>query len=135
MEKDTSLFLQIIDAVFAAKPLADTGTAPIHLQMMCGCVAVMTVVSQKSCLREPEQGKAFGGLETAMPPETIYSNDAIYCFLIYYFLEDLPSLETDDRWTLSHKMASWLPYEKNYSEILQKIENLLAAASNGKTDA
>ena len=70
-----------------------------------------------------------------MPPETIYSNDTIYCFLIYYFLEDLPSLETDDRWTLSQAMASWLPYEKHYPEILQKIEDLRAAASNGKMDA
>jgi hypothetical protein len=70
-----------------------------------------------------------------MPPETIYNNDAIYRFLIYYFLEDLPSLETDDRWTLSQTMASWLPYEKHYPEILQKIENLRAAASNEKTDA
>ena len=66
---------------------------------------------------------------------TIYNNDAIYRFLIYYFLEDLPSLETAARWTLSQTIASWLPYEKNYSEILQKIENLRAAASNGKTDA
>ena len=71
----------------------------------------------------------------SMPPETIFSNDAIYRFLIYYFLEDLPSLETDDRWTLSPTMASWLPYEKHYPEILQKIENLRAAASNGKADA
>ena len=63
--------------------------------------------------------------------ETIYNNDAIYRFLIYYFLEDLPSLETDDRWTLSQAMASWLPYEKHYPEILQKIEDLRAAASTG----
>ena len=70
-----------------------------------------------------------------MPPETIYSNDTIYRFLIYYFLEDLPTLETDDRWILSQKMASWLPYEKNYPKILQKIEALRAAASNGKADA
>ena len=70
-----------------------------------------------------------------MPPETIYNNDAIYRFLINYFLEDLPSLETDDRWTLSQTMASWLPYEKHYPEILQKIENLRTAASNEKTDA
>ena len=68
-------------------------------------------------------------------PETIYTNDTIYRFLIYYFLEDLPSLETDDRWTLSQAMASWLPYEKHYPEILQKIEQLRAAASNGKMDA
>jgi hypothetical protein len=95
----------------------------------------MNVISQKSCLREPEQGKAFGGLETAMPPETIYNNDAIYRFLIYYFLEDLPSLETDDRWTLSQTMAAWLPYEKHLAEILEKIEGLRAAASNEKTDA
>ena len=67
--------------------------------------------------------------------ETIYSNDAIYRFLIYYFLEDLPSLETDDRWTLSQTMATWLPYEKHFAEILQQLENLRAAASNGKTDA
>ena len=67
--------------------------------------------------------------------ETIYSNDTIYRFLIYYFLEDLPSLEIDDRWTLSQAMASWLPYEKHYPEILQRIEDLRAAASNGKTDA
>ena len=70
-----------------------------------------------------------------MTSEIIYNNDAIYRFLIYYFLEDLPSLETDDRWTLSQTMASWLPYEKHYPEILQKIENLRAAASNEKTDA
>jgi hypothetical protein len=67
--------------------------------------------------------------------ETIYNNDAIYRFLFYYFLEDLPSLGTDDRWTLSQTMASWLPYEKHYPEILQKIEDLRAAASYGKTDA
>jgi hypothetical protein len=70
-----------------------------------------------------------------MPPEDIYNNNTLYTFLIYYFLEDLPSLETDDRWTLSQTMASWLPYEKHYPEILQKIENLRAAASNEKTDA
>ena len=66
-----------------------------------------------------------------MLAETINSNDAIYRFLIYFYLEDLPSLETDDRWTLSQAMASWLPYEKHYPEILQKIEDLRAAASNG----
>ena len=67
--------------------------------------------------------------------ETIYNNDAIYRFLIYYFLEDLPSLETDDRWTLSQTMAAWLPYEKHLAEILKKIGGLRAAASNGKADA
>ena len=67
--------------------------------------------------------------------ETIYNNDAIYRFLIYYFLEDLPSLETDDRWTLSQTMAAWLPYEKHLAEILKIIEGLRAAASNGKADA
>ena len=66
---------------------------------------------------------------------TIYNNDAIFRFLIYYFLEDLPSLETDDRWTLSQTMAAWLPYEKHLAEILQKIEGLRAASSNGKADA
>ena len=66
-----------------------------------------------------------------MLAETIYSNDAIYRFLIYYFLEDLPSPETNDRWTLSQAMASWLPYEKHYSEILQRIKDLRAAASMG----
>ena len=70
----------------------------------------------------------------SIPPETIYSNDAIYRFLIYYFLEDLPSLESNDRWILSQTMAAWLPYEKHLAEILQKIEGLRAAASNGKTD-
>lgn len=70
-----------------------------------------------------------------MLAETINSNDAIYRFLIYYFLEDLPSLETDDRWALSQAMAAWLPYEKHYPEILKKIEDLRAAASNGKMDA
>ena len=70
-----------------------------------------------------------------MTSEIIYNNDAIYRFLIYYFLEDLPSLETDDRWTLSQTMAAWLPYEKHLAEILEKIENLRAAASNEKTDA
>ena len=72
---------------------------------------------------------------TTMTPETIYSNDTIYRFLIYYFLEDLLSLETDDRWILSQTMAAWLPYEKHLAEILQKIEGLRAAASNGKADA
>ena len=60
----------------------------------------------------------------SMPPETIYNNDAIYRFLIYYFLEDLPSLETDDRWTLAQTMAAWLPYEKRLADILKKIEGL-----------
>ena len=63
-----------------------------------------------------------------MPPETIYNNDTIYRFLIYYFLEDLPSLGTDDRWTLSKAMVSWLPYEKHYPDILERIENFRAAA-------
>ena len=70
-----------------------------------------------------------------MPPETICNNDAIFCFLINYFLDDLPSLETNDRWTLSQTMAAWLPYEKHLAEILKKIEGLRAAASNGKADA
>ena len=59
-----------------------------------------------------------------MPPETIYNNDAIFRFLIYYFLEDLPSLETNDRWILSQAMAAWLPYEKHFADILKKIEGL-----------
>ena len=70
-----------------------------------------------------------------MQAETIYNNDAIYRFLIYFFLDDLPSLETNDRWTLSQAMAAWLPYEKHFAEILHKIEGLRAAASNGKADA
>ena len=70
-----------------------------------------------------------------MRPETIYTNDAVFGFLIQYYLEDLALLETDDRWALSQAMASWLPYEKHYPEILQIIEDLRAAASNGKTDA
>lgn len=63
--------------------------------------------------------------------ETIYNNDAINRFLIYYFFEDIPMLETDDQWTLSQAMASWLPYEKHYPEILQKTEDLRATASMG----
>lgn len=69
-----------------------------------------------------------------MPPETIYNNDAIYRFLIYYFLEDLPSLETEDRWTIAKAMASWLPYEKHYPEILQKTDDLRAAVSIGSRE-
>ena len=72
---------------------------------------------------------------TTMTPETIYSNDTIYRFLIYYFLDDLSSLETNDRWILSQTMAAWLPYEKHLAEILKNIEGLRAAASNGKADA
>ena len=70
-----------------------------------------------------------------MFPETIYCNDALYTFLIYYFLDDLASLGTDDRWTLSQTMATWLPYEKHFTEIPQRIEGLRAAASKEKTDA
>ena len=70
-----------------------------------------------------------------MSPEDIYNNNTLYTFLIYYFLEDLPSLKTNDRWILSQTMAAWLPYEKHFTEILEKIENLRAAASNEKTDA
>ena len=74
-------------------------------------------------------------------PEAIYANDALYRFLIYYFLEDLSDSSLmaeldnspDERWTISKYMASWLPYEKYYPEIIQKIEEL--AAGNGKTDA
>ena len=63
-----------------------------------------------------------------MRPETIFSNDAIYGFLILYYMEDLASLETDDRWIFSQAMASWLPYEKHYPEILAKLNDLRAAA-------
>ena len=81
--------------------------------------------------------------ENSISPEAIYTNDTLYRFLIYYFLDDLsdPYLITgidsspDIRWTLSQAMASWLPYEKHYPQILQRIEDLRAAASNGKTDA
>ena len=68
-------------------------------------------------------------------PEQIYHNDALYAFLIHYFLEDLPALETDDRWSLSQTMAAWLSYEKHLSEILTKTEGLRAAANNGKANA
>ena len=56
----------------------------------------------------------------------IYSNDSLYCFLIYYFLEDIsdPNLmeeldhSPDERWTLAQTMASWIPYEKHLAEIV-----------------
>ncbi len=71
-----------------------------------------------------------------MQPESdlsyaIYNNDVVFGFLIQYYLEDLALLETDDRWTLSQAMASWILYEKHYPEILQKIDDLRAAASIG----
>ena len=70
-----------------------------------------------------------------MSPEEIFNNNTLYAFLIYYFLEDLPSLETEDQWTISQHMAAWLPYEKHLTEILQKLEDLRAAADIGKADA
>lgn len=62
-----------------------------------------------------------------MQPETIYSNDTLYRFLTYYFLEDLSDpkllseLDTSQnlRWAISQYMASWIPYEKNYQGILE----------------
>ena len=66
-----------------------------------------------------------------MQAETIFADDAVYGFLILYYLEDLALLETDDRWTLSQAMSTWLLYEKHYLEILQRIEDLRAAVSIG----
>lgn len=67
-----------------------------------------------------------------MSPETIYTNDALYRFLIHYFLEDLsdPSLmaeldkSPDERWTLAQIMASWIAYEKHLTEIIEFARGL-----------
>ena len=66
-----------------------------------------------------------------MDPLTIYTNNAIYRFLLYYFLEDISNpyvmkeIESspNQRWTLSQLMASWLPHEKHYPEILAELES------------
>ena len=67
-----------------------------------------------------------------MLPETIYSNDALYSFLILYFLEELsdPTIiaelntSLNPRWAISQYMASWIPYEKNYQKIIEFARGL-----------
>ena len=62
-----------------------------------------------------------------MPTEIACASDAVCRFLICHFLEGLPAPESDIRWTLSQAMASWLPFEKHYPEILQITDDLRAA--------
>ena len=70
-----------------------------------------------------------------MRPEEIYVNDAVYSFLICYYLEELsnPYLTEEissiqnQRWSQCEQMAAWLPHEKNYEKILQKIYEIAGA--------
>ena len=72
--------------------------------------------------------------------EKIYFNESIYGFLSLYYLEELfdfiplYEIETsyDLRWTYSQYIAAWLPFEKHYPEIVEKINRL---ARVGKEEA
>lgn len=80
--------------------------------------------------------------ESTIFPEQIYNDENIYNYLTLFYLEDHsdPYLFSEieksfnPRWTISQYMASWLPYEKHYPEILQKL-NELAAAGMMEADA
>ena len=68
-------------------------------------------------------------------PTMIYDNEHTYGFLVWYFLDKLsdPYFEREleqaknQRWFICENMASWIPYEKHYAELVQKIENIAAA--------
>ena len=70
-----------------------------------------------------------------MRPEEIYVNDAVYNFLIYYYLEELsnPYLTEEissiqnQRWSQCVQLAAWLHYEKNYDKIRQRLYELTEA--------
>lgn len=71
--------------------------------------------------------------------QMIYANDDVFTFLIYYFLDEISdpyferelAAETErtqnERWNLCQHMAAWLPYEKNYKLILQRIYEIAGA--------
>ena len=69
-----------------------------------------------------------------MSPEYINANEPIYCYLVAYFLPDLSDLkfrqtsaqeiEQDERMIYCRYMAAWLPHEKNYNQIVNKLKAL-----------
>lgn len=77
-----------------------------------------------------------------LSPNQISDDDDIYRYLSLFYLDDLsdPYLISEidkppnPRRTISQYVASWLPYEKNYPEILKKLEDLRVAADIGKAD-
>ena len=64
--------------------------------------------------------------------EEIYNNDSIYSFLVLFYAEELSYLLPQGQYTIPQKlkwevcqqMAFWLPHEKHYADILQKIYEL-----------
>ena len=69
-----------------------------------------------------------------MSPEYINANEPIYRYLVAYFLPDLSDpkfrqtsaqeIEQDERMTYCRHMAAWLPHEKNYNQIADKLKAL-----------
>ena len=60
----------------------------------------------------------------------IYNNEKAYAFLVRYYLDKLsdPYFERElenkknQRWFLCVNMASWIPYDIHYAELVQKIK-------------
>lgn len=67
--------------------------------------------------------------------EYIYSNDIAYNYLVMYFLPELSDpyfrqenktfIDQNERYAYSYCMASWLPYERHYEEIIPMLADTL----------
>ena len=68
-------------------------------------------------------------------PTILYDNEETYAFLVKYYLDQLSDpcfqqeLEqaADQRWFICENMASWIPYDDHYAELVQKIKEFAAA--------
>lgn len=71
--------------------------------------------------------------------QVIYANEDVHAFLLQFYHDEItdPAFQEElaretawnhnERWNLSRHMAEWLPFEKNYKKVLQKIYELAGA--------
>ena len=69
--------------------------------------------------------------------QIIMQNDCVYSYLLYFYLEDISSWEFEElvreecqrgktqREVHAYYFASWIPCEKNFAKIMERIESLL----------
>lgn len=77
----------------------------------------------------------FVHLEFPYIVRAIYNNDNAYKYLVWYFLDKIsdPCFQQEleqaanQRWFLCESMASWIPYDDYYAELVQKIKEFAAA--------